>query len=42
MRENVLPDAALVEKKSVKNLTLANCEPQVVHVEILHIEEVES
>ena len=35
------PDTALIEKESVKHFALANSQPQVIHVQVLHIKEME-
>ena len=36
-----IPDTALIEKESVKHFALSNSQPQVIHVQVLHIKEVE-
>ena len=36
-----IPDTALIEKESVKHFALSNSQPQVIHVQVLHIKKVE-
>ena len=37
-----LPDTALIEKESVKHFALADSQPQVIHVQVLHVKEMQS
>ena len=34
-----IPHTTLIEKESVKHFALANSQPQVIHVQVLHIKE---